>query len=385
MPLTSVVVDRTLPATARPASRKRLSIALFMAVWFAGAILLGGARPAHAASQHDVLNAPVKAVANQRIPVDTPEASAVLPIYASRPIDETAPDVKRVFIVVHGTLRNADVYYATGQKILEKAGALGEGTMVVAPQFLTESDARAFALPASTLAWTQEGWKGGEPARQPGAISSFTAFDALLAHFADRRLYPALSTVVVLGHSAGAQFVQRYAVVGREGEALVRAGVSVRYVVANSSNYLYFDDERPVSLADACPRATQWRYGLKSAPTYVSSQNPQDLESRYVARNVVYLLGEADTDPYTHFIDRSCAAMAQGPYRLARGLAYFDYLKRRHPSGLEQKVVEVPGIGHDNLGMFTSDCGMAVLLDRAVPASCPVVTGTTQGVHAPSP
>lgn len=162
----------------------------------------------------------------------------------------------------------------------------------------------------------------GEAARQPGPISSFAALDALLAHFANRALYPSLSAVVMMGHSAGAQLLQRYAVAGREGEKLARDGISVRYIVANPSSYLYFDDERPngeVTAGGACPAATEWKYGLKSAPPYVVSQDLQDLESRYVRRSVVYLLGEADTDPYTHFIDRSCAAMAQGPYRLARG------------------------------------------------------------------
>ena len=96
----------------------------------------------------------------------------------------------------------------------------------------------------------------------------------------------------------------------------------MRYVVANPSSYLYFDDERPDGQPIAggtCPSATEWKYGLKSAPPYVASQDVRDLETRYAARHVVYLLGKADTNPYTHFIDRSCAAMAQGPYRLARG------------------------------------------------------------------
>ncbi|SMG57905.1 alpha/beta hydrolase [Paraburkholderia susongensis] len=361
------------------AVRKQSWIALLVAASVVGAIV-GCAQPA----DRKVLDAPVKAVASQRLLVDTPQGSGVLPVYADRAIDETAPDVTRVFVVIHGTLRNADVYYATGRKIVERAGALGKGTMVVAPQFLTQHDTRAFSLSAQTLAWSQEGWKGGEPARQPEAISSFTALDALLAHFADRRLYPALSMVVVMGHSAGAQFVQRYAVVGRGGAKLDRAGISIRYVVANPSSYLYFDDARPDSAGISCPLATEWKYGLKSAPPYVASQDAHDLESGYVARNVVYLLGEADTNPYTHFIDRSCAAMAQGPYRLARGLAYFDYLKHRHPSDLNQKVVEVPGVGHDNLGMFTSDCGLAVLFDRAIPQSCPVVAGTAQSVRPES-
>ncbi|MGU3781352.1 alpha/beta fold hydrolase [Burkholderia metallica] len=389
MPPISVAFASFRFSRVRPATRT-LSYVLALA---AAAAVLGvplGTRAAEAAAltQRERLEAPVKAVAGQRVAVDMPQGSAVLPVYADRPLDRAAPEVERVFVVIHGTLRNADAYYASGLEVVEKAGAAGNGTMVVAPQFLTRADTRAFSLPAQTLAWTQEGWKGGDAARQPAPISSFTALDALLAHFADRSLYPALSSVVVIGHSAGAQLLQRYAVAGHEGDALVRAGIAVRYVVANPSSYLYFDDERPNADAIAggtCPRATQWKYGLKSAPPYVASQDVRDLEARYVARHVVYLLGQADTNPYTHFIDRSCAAMAQGPYRLARGLAYFDYLKKRHPADLVQQVVEVPGVGHDELGMFTSACGLAVLFGQALPSSCPVIAGTAPGMRAESP
>ncbi|VWB11799.1 hypothetical protein BAR24066_00385 [Burkholderia arboris] len=386
MSLISVAFASIRPARARSAART-LSFVFPLSVACAVIGLSGSVSPAEAATptQRERLEAPVKAVADQRVAVETPQGSAALPVYADHPLDHAAPDVTRVFIVIHGTLRNADAYYASGRKVVEQAGASGNGTMVVAPQFLTRADTRAFSLPASTLAWTQEGWKGGEPARQPGPISSFAALDALLAHFADRSLYPSLTTVVVIGHSAGAQLLQRYAVAGREGDALAHTGIAVRYVVANPSSYLYFDDERPNADAIAggtCPRATQWKYGLKSAPPYVASQDARELETRYVARRVVYLLGQADTNPYTHFIDRSCAAMAQGPYRLARGLAYFDYLKKRHPDDLAQQVVEVPGVGHDGLGMFTSACGLAVLFGQALPQSCPVVAGTAPVMRA---
>ncbi|ALX15477.1 hypothetical protein P350_28945 [Burkholderia cepacia JBK9] len=386
MSLISVAFASIRPARARSAART-LSFAFSLSVTCAVIGLSGSVSPAEAATptQRERLEAPVKAVADQRVAVETPQGSAALPVYADHPLDRAAPDITRVFIVIHGTLRNADAYYASGRKVVEQAGASGNGTMVVAPQFLTRADTRAFSLPASTLAWTQEGWKGGEPARQPGPISSFAALDALLAHFADRSLYPSLTTVVVIGHSAGAQLLQRYAVAGREGDALALIGIAVRYVVANPSSYLYFDDERPNADAIAggtCPRATQWKYGLKSAPPYVASQDARELETRYVARRVVYLLGQVDTNPYTHFIDRSCAAMAQGPYRLARGLAYFDYLKKRHPDDLAQQVVEVPGVGHDGLGMFTSACGLAVLFGQALPQSCPVVAGTAPDMRA---
>ncbi|WP_321957257.1 alpha/beta hydrolase [Burkholderia cenocepacia] len=386
MSVISVAFSRIRRSRVLPAARA-LSYAVPLVLACAAVGMLVGAQPAEAMTpkQRERLEAPVKAVADQRVTIDTPQGSAVLPVYADHPLDQAAPDVVRVFIVIHGTLRNADAYYASGRKVVDKAGSAGAGTMVVAPQFLTRADIRAFSLPASTLAWTQEGWKGGEPARQPGPVSAFAALDVLLAHFADRSLYPSLSTVVVIGHSAGAQLLQRYAVAGREGDALARTGIAVRYVVANPSSYLYFDDERPNADAlagGACPRATEWKYGLKSAPPYVASQDVRDLETRYVARHVVYLLGQADTNPYTHFIDRSCAAMAQGPYRLARGLAYFDYLKKRHPDDLAQQVVEVPGVGHDGLGMFTSACGLAVLFGQALPRSCPVVAGTAPELRA---
>ena len=378
MPAFSVRFQQNLP----------MSISREIAILLLGVMLIATtgsseAWSANAISRHAKLHQPVKQIADQRVFIDTPDGKGELPVYADHAIDTAAPEVTTVLVVIHGTLRNADAYYATGEKLLAKAGDVAKGTMVVAPQFLIRPDVKAFSLSAQTLAWTQNGWKGGEAARQPAPISSFAALDALLGHFSDRRLYPSLKTIVVMGHSAGAQLVQRYAVVGREAESLASAGISVRYLVANPSSYLYFDNERP-ALPDqqaalaSCPKATQWRYGLAGAPPYVSSQDPKLLETRYAARNVVYLLGETDTNPYTHLIDRSCGAMAQGPYRLARGLTYFDYMKKRHPSELDQKVVEVPGVGHDDEAMFTSDCSISVLFDRPIPQSCPVVAGTSK-------
>ena len=317
-------------------------------------------------------------VAGQWLQVTAPQGKGMLAVYADRALDKPAPDVKRVLLVVHGLLRNADSYFAAAKQARQAAGAAGADTLVAAPQFLTRVDAQAFGLAADTLEWTTGGWKDGAPAVAPAPISSFSALDALLAHFADRKLYPALTEVVLAGHSAGAQVVQRYAVAGHGDAALRRAGIRMRYVVANPSSYLYFDDERPAAdgsfhPADvaACPAAVKWKYGLKDAPPYVQQEGTAGLEARYAKRDVVYMLGMADTNPYTHFIDRSCSGMAQGPYRLARGLAYFSYMQQRHPSGLNQSLVEVPGVGHNDRGMFTSACGLAVLFGTPVPATCP--------------
>ncbi len=80
-----------------------------------------------------------------------------------------------------------------------------------------------------------------------------------------------------------------------------------------------------------------------------------------MTRHITYLLGQQDIDPNHPALDKSCAAETQGAYRLIRGHNYFDYLMRRHPQGLPQRLVEVPGVGHDGDKMFTSPAGQAAL------------------------
>lgn len=353
---------------------------------FLALILIGSNGLAHAQGEGDRetsnsrrLDEPVKQVGDQRIAVKTAEGSGAIPVYADRRIDAPAPDVRRVVVIVHGILRNADVYFATGQKIVKNAGDAAAGTMVVAPQFLTPVDVRAFHLSPDMLAWGRSSWARGDAALGPAPVSAFSALDGVLAHFANRDLYPALKEVLLIGHSAGGRILNRY-VATSDGEAVLRrAGIGIRYVMANPGSYLYFDRDRPAADGklqpvdlQACPAANDWQYGLDKAPPYVAKQDVKSLEARYASREVVYLLGGADTDPVLHFFDRSCGGMAQGPNRLARGHVYFDYLKGRHATNFNQRIVEVPGIGHDNLGMFTSECGMAVLFEKKLPASCPL-------------
>jgi hypothetical protein len=79
-----------------------------------------------------------------------------------------------------------------------------------------------------------------------------------------------------------------------------------------------------------------------------------------VASDVTYLIGEQDCDPMHDALDRSCAANAQGPHRLARGRAYMAYLRSRH-SGLRHHYFEVDGTGHNGGAMLGSQEGVAAL------------------------
>ena len=194
--------------------------------------------------------------------------------------------------------------------------------------------------------------------------------DAILARLADRRLFPNLKQVVVAGHSGGGQVVQRYAIAGRGEEQLTRENIGVRYVVANPSSYAYFSAERPEpAVASSCPGYNDWKYGMESRPPYLAAPAAGELEQRYVARQVIYLLGTLDTDPDQSALDKSCMAEAQGPYRYARGHAYVAAMQRRDGGTPNHRVWDVPGVGHNGDKMLTSP------LRNAGPVRCAGLRG----------
>jgi hypothetical protein len=177
---------------------------------------------------------------------------------------------------------------------------------------------------------------------------------------------------VIAGHSGGAQVAHRYAILSAAPERCAQSGVTMRFVIANPSSYVYFDSLRPqpdgtFRAADhaACPDVDDWKYGMRKLPRYAaaSSYDAHDaatLERRYVARGVVYLAGTLDCDPAHPALDRSCAANAQGPHRLARARAYYAYLRARHPQ-LHHAWQDVPGAGHSAEAMFVSRDGIHAL------------------------
>lgn len=312
---------------------------------------------------------PVDYVARSTLRITTSAGTGLLPIYVSADLTKPQPHVTRVIVIFHGKGRNAENYFRSTNDAVEAAGKAGRGTIVIAPQFLIEEDADAHHLESAFLRWHQERWESGQNAERPAAISSFDAIDALLAPLADRSRFPGLAQVVLAGHSGGGQILQRYAVVGRGEAALTKVGIRVRYVIANPSSYVYFSEDRPLSAGGfapytgSCQNFNRWKYGLQDPPPYVGQASIADMEESYSRRDVIYLLGTADTDPHHPDLDVTCAGETEGPYRLARGTAYFAYIKARHAQGFSQRLWEVPGVAHDERRMFHSSCGMEALFD----------------------
>jgi pimeloyl-ACP methyl ester carboxylesterase len=328
--------------------------------WLLSLLLLTVAVPVTTTPQPDNAGR----LANRQFLVVTPAGSGYARYFGTSSLDGD-PNATRALIVVHGVLRDADYYFDTGVIAANAAKALDQ-TIVIAPQFVEHSELAGQNVSPKTLYWTGK-WPGGSNAVAPSPISSYSVFDAMIARLSDRTRFPKMREVVIAGHSAGGQIVQRYAVVGKAPQ-LDRAGrVRVSLVVSNPSSYFYFTDWRPFPPKE-CPDFNQWRYGRSGAPPYVAGA-VAELESRYIRRDVTYLMGTADTNPKEDDLDKSCGGEAQGPYRFARAKYFIAYLTQRHPAGTNQTYAFVRGVPHDNRRMFDSTCGLAVLFGGSR-ASC---------------
>lgn len=272
--------------------------------------------------------------------------------------------VTRAIVVIHGSGRNPDDYF---RRMLDAvSGATRDaGILVIAPHFQTGDD----DPDPSELTWSSGGWKRGHLSRpRPQAserISSYGAVDRLIGTLADTLLYPKLETVVVTGHSAGGQYTHRFAATSPAEERA--PWLRFRYIVLNPSTYLYPGPERPtgeggfaVPDRSGCPSYNEWHYGLEDRNTYARRLNDEGIRSRLLERDVVYMVGTADT--LDAQLDMSCGAMLQGRHRYDRALNLLAYLSAHHP-GHGQPLHEVQGVGHSSSGMYRSDAGRRALLE----------------------
>lgn len=240
-------------------------------------------------------------------------------------------EARRAMIIVHGRRRDAVTY---ARLAMDAFGRSMPDLLIAAPQFPAVQD--LIGGDEQLAHWGERDWMEGGLAAGPVPIAAFAVLDALCAHLADRTRFPLIDDIVLAGHSAGGQLVHRYAI-------LSQAADDVRFIVANPSSYVWFG-----------PGPFRWKYALAGRPAYGAMLDDAAIEARYVGRDMLYLLGARDCDPAHPMLDRSAAAMAQGPHRLARGRLYQAHLAERHGAALRHRWVEVPGVGHDPAGILSA-------------------------------
>ena len=299
----------------------------------------------------------IKSVCTERVAVGS---SVYLPVFTTHSLSEGNPQVTRGLIIVHGANRNADDYFQRG---FQAAGAVGyqETTVVVAPYFQTSSDNPA----SNELFWSSSGWKRGHLSSTEGPRprrSSYSAIDQIVDLLSDPSRFPALTEITMTGHSAGGQVAHRYAATSRAEENL--GSVTMRYVVANPSTYLYIRQEREntgafvVPDASACSDYDEWHYGLSERNTYAGSLVVDTIKAQLVRRDVRILIGDADS--LSASLDVSCGANLQGPYRFTRGRRLMRFMDQFFPEHSHKEMV-VPSVGHSSSGMYLSAVGLDAL------------------------
>lgn len=359
------------------------------ALAFTLALSLPAAAPADAAAPPEAGPQPctrAEAGCEQWIGLGAGQARAM--VYATYPLDQANPRIRRALIMVHGTLRNADHYFTTATGAAFLAGALGD-TLVIAPAFHSAAPHCGDRLEPHEVSWscTGDSWRSGGAAISDPELTSFEFVDALLTRLADKRLFPNLKAAVVAGHSAGGQFVSRYEMANRIHDKL---GIAISYVVANPSSYAWPAAVRPEPIGDGAPDAAAlawgsetphaafsygdfdgakaakydvWPYGLEDRSSgYTAKMTDAQLRRQLASRPTTYLLSQVDVLPLGGF-DGSPRAMAQGPTRRARGEAFVKYVNEK--LGGSAKVLIVPECGHNDRCVYTTDAVLPVIFPPA--------------------
>jgi hypothetical protein len=307
-------------------------------------------------------------------------------VYRTYPLTERNPAIVRALIVVHGAGRDADNYFRSALAAGFLAGALDD-TVIIAPRMASnDGNGCKDKLDANEISWTCNGanrWTAGGPAMGNDKITSFDFMDAIVNKLANKSAFPNLKAIVLAGHSAGGQFSTRYEMANVVHE---EAGIPITYVVSNPSSFAYLDSIRPTSLAypvtaaapgymaappsepferfsdgGNCATYDRWPYGIRNRTGYTAKLSDEQLKRQLVSRPTTYLLGELDILPLGGF-DSSCSAMAQGPTRLARGLAFTKYVNEK--LGASHKALVVPLCGHNARCMFTAEPALPLLFPK---------------------
>ena len=311
-------------------------------------------------------------------------------VYRSHALDARSEGVRRALVVVHGRGRDTDSYFRSALAAAFLAGAL-ENTVIIAPRYASHEGGCRDGLAPNELNWVCVGsnsWRNGAPAIGNDAITSYDVVDEILRRLSRSDIFPNIKTLVVAGHSAGGQLVARYGMVNQVHD---RLPVPTTYVVANPSSYTYLDSLRPTvsaipptvaaaapgyvlprpaeppppfdafADADGCTAYDTWPYGLLRRTGYSARLADAEMKKQLAARPVIYVLGELDILPLYGF-DRSCAAMAQGDTRLARGLAFARYVNEKF--GAHHKTLVVPACGHSARCIFTAERVLPVIFPK---------------------
>ena len=292
--------------------------------------------------------------------------------YASNhPIAEPNPKIKQLVIYIHGARRNGLDYYEWGEKAVKTAGS-DEKTLLIAPQFTSEKDLDDHQHDQNHLFWSNNNWRIGDESvsskkrKMEESFSSFTLIDSMIARVCDKKLFPKLKKIIIIGHSAGGQLVSRY--LGMTPMPNVLKTCKFSFIVMNPSSYMYLDGRRPfqtdAGLAFVKPDTTgcgsydDYPRGMKKLNPYGSEIGAETIKKQFLSRELVFILGEKDVNMNDSSLDKTCGGNLQGRFRLERGQFFYEYLQLFSDKKKIHQIDTVPNVAHDGDRMINSKAAL---------------------------
>jgi pimeloyl-ACP methyl ester carboxylesterase len=231
-----------------------------------------------------------------------------------------------LILVFHGVGRNAEEYRNFAITLGERFKAVVAAPLFDKERFPTERYQRGGLMKGDVV--------------QPAEAWTFAMVPRIVDDLRAREGKPD-QPYWLIGHSAGGQFLVRM--------AAFLPGEARRIVAANPGSHLF-------------PRLdVPYGYGFGNLPAALADE---ERLRRYLAAPLTLYLGTGDTDPNDDSLDRSEPALAQGPYRYARGLACFAFARTLAASRgwpFAWRLVEAPRIGHVAAEMFAAPEAEAAL------------------------
>jgi pimeloyl-ACP methyl ester carboxylesterase len=288
---------------------------------------------------------------------------------SNMPLEARNERIRHLIVTIHGASRNGLDYYNWSDTALTLAGKNAE-TLLIAPQFASEADLNQFGQDKNHLFWASNSWRSGYESTStrkrpmPDSLSSFSIVDTLIWKAATSGLFPKLKKITVIGHSAGGQFVQRYVAMTPLPNLLKNQ--RFQFVVMNSSSYMYFDNKRPQKNASgqltfappadaaACADFNTYPKGLEKLNRYATRTGKDNLQQQFRERNIVFIMGTADTSTVDPSLDKTCSAKMQGAFRLERGQNFHAYLKHFYHRRRLFDLFLVPDVNHNGRKMLQS-------------------------------
>ena len=222
-----------------------------------------------------------------------------------------------IVIVMHGASREAERYYRDWRTEAQR-----HGFIVVVPYFSREDFPRSVHYNLGHVFDSETGRPRPAEAWTFAVIEPL--FDAVVARLGGRQ-----TQYTLFGHSAGSQFLHRF---------------------------LYYVPDSRVKTAIAANAGwyTMPDFGVRFPYGLAESGLSEDVLAGYFARDLVVLLGGADTLREDEDFRKTPEAELQGPHRFDRGHTFYRVARAKAEAlGVEfnWRLQEVPGAGHSNADM----------------------------------